>query len=187
MPFRTGAGARFAQLALLGECVFHADDAANLWGIGNENTLHTTLSRYVRAGLLYRVRHGLYATKLLAALDPNLVGVKAIHGPAYVSCETVLFREGYLNQPSREITLVARVAKRFTIGTNQYRCRQLAPRYLMNDVGVETVHGVRIATLPRAIADMRYFYPKKYLDKTVPRAVESASLDIARVIGYTTS
>jgi len=34
---------RFAEIAKLGEVIFHTKDSANLWQIKNTNTLHTTL------------------------------------------------------------------------------------------------------------------------------------------------
>lgn len=63
---------RFAQVAKLGEIVFRADDLANLWQITNKNTLHTTLSRYVKKGLLFRIWKGLYSVRPVADIDPFL-------------------------------------------------------------------------------------------------------------------
>jgi hypothetical protein len=37
-------------------------------------------------------------------------------------------------------------------------------RFLFNDAGIEKAEGVMRATLPRAVADMLYFHPRKYLD-----------------------
>ncbi len=163
---RGSTGERFARLAGMGESVFHVGDLANLWGIRNPNTLHTTLSRYVRAGLLHRVHRGLYATKDSGEIHPYLLGIKALHAQAYVSCESVLFDHGVINQPPREITLVSHVSKRFAIGGVHYRSRKMAVARLLDSTGIEMKDGVRIATISRARDDMRYFYPKKYFDDT---------------------
>lgn len=181
---RDSAGDRFARLAVLGESVFHASDLANLWNIRNPQTLHTTLSRYVASGLLHRLHKGLYTLQPNADLDPRLLGIKALHTPAYVSCESVLFDHGIINQPPQEITLVSRISKRFTIAHHRFRSRKLHDNFLMNDAGVTTHHGVRIASLPRAVVDMLYFYPNKYFD--APKRIHWGEVRaIAAIVGYT--
>ncbi len=161
---RKSGGERLSRIAALGEVVFHADDAANLWGIFNKNTLHKTLSRYVADGLIHRVYKGLYAIKKPGEINPFLLGVKAIHAPAYVSCESVLYQEGVLNQPPRDITLVSAYSSRFSIAGTGYRSRKMRDEFLFNDAGIEVKDGVRTASLPRAVADMLYFNPRKYFD-----------------------
>lgn len=161
---RASAGERISRIAALDEDLFHAGDAANIWGIRNKNTLNTTLSRYVASGAIRRVYKGLYSIKNINDIDPFLLGIKAIHAPAYVSCESVLYREGVLNQPPREITLVSASSKRFSIAGMEYRSRMMRDAFLMNDAGIEIKNGVRVASLARAVADMLYFSPKKYFD-----------------------
>ncbi len=179
-------GTRFAQLARLGEVVFHVQDIATLWNIRNPNTLHTTLSRYVQSGLLHRIYKGLYAVDILSNIDPYLLGVKALHAPAYVSCESVLFDEGLINQPPQAITLMSRRAKRFSIGGHQFLSRKLADHFLLNDEGIQTTNGVRRAILPRAMADMLNVYPGKYFDAKGSSLVNWAAVrDIATRVGYT--
>lgn len=182
---RNFAGNRFALLASLGETVFHSGDIANLWRIRDKNTLHTTLSRYQAAGLLYRVHKGLYAIKPLGEIDPQLLGLKALHGPAYVSCESVLFEQGILNQSPREITLVSAVSKRFVIAGHRFRSRKLHEKFLHHDIGIEQKNGIRKATVERAAADMLYFYPKKYFDAQNFGLLDLRKVrDIAEAVGY---
>lgn len=180
---RESSGGRFSRLAALGEQIFHADDLANLWNIRNASTLHMTLSRYVSQGLLFRIQNGLYATKKPADLDPHLIGLKALHGPAYISCETVLFNAGVINQPPQVITIVSSASRQFTLAGHDYRSRKLADAFLFNSAGVYTKSGVRIANLSRAVADTLYFNSKKYFD--VPSEIAwDAVRDIVRAIGY---
>ncbi|MDO8505758.1 MAG: hypothetical protein Q7S48_04240 [bacterium] len=180
---RESSGGRFSRLAALGEQVFHADDLANLWNIRNASTLHMTLARYVSRGLLFRIQNGLYGTKEPTNLHPHLIGLKALHGPAYISCETVLFDAGVINQPPRVITIVSGVSRRFTLAGHDYCSRKLADRFLFNNAGVYTKDGIRIADLSRAVADMLYFNSKKYFD--VPSEIAwDAVRDIAAAIGY---
>ena len=180
---RESSGERFSRLAAMGEQVFHADDLANLWGIYNTSTLHMTLSRYVAQGFLFRIQKGLYSIKKPTDLHPHIIGLKALHGPAYISCETVLFEEGVINQPPRSISIVSGVSRRFTLAGRDYRSRKLADAFLFNDAGVRIKDGARVASLPRAVADTLYFNPKKYFD--VPSAIHfDAVLDIVRAVGY---
>ena len=182
---RDFSGERFARLAATGEQVFHAGDLANLWDIRRRETLYMTLSRYTAAGLLFRVYKGLYAIKQPNELDPYLLGVKALHAPAYVSCESVLFKNGAINQLPSEVTLVSTVSKRLTVAGTRFRSRKLRDIFLFNDTGIETKNGVRVATLPRAMADMLYFYPKKYFDAGNSKIIPWPKVrKIATAVGY---
>ena len=183
---RNSSGERFAQLARLGEGVFHTQDIANLWNIHNPNTLHTTLSRYVQSGLLHRIYKGLYAVDTVSNIDPYLLGVKALHAPAYISCESVLFDNGLINQRPQAITLMSRTAKQFSIREHQFRSRKLSDEFLFNDAGIETTNGVRRATPPRAVADMLHVYPQKHLDAKNSSLIDwRAVRNIATRVGYT--
>jgi predicted transcriptional regulator of viral defense system len=155
---------RFAKLAAMGEQVFHIDDLANIWGITNKQTLRVTLSRYVKAGMLKRIYRGLYAIKDISEIDPRLVGVKAIHGPAYISCETILFDYGVINQVPRVISIMSGSSKAFSIGGRDFRSKKMKPQFLHNDAGIKIENGVRTASLERALADAYYFNPQKYID-----------------------
>ncbi|MBI5798971.1 MAG: hypothetical protein HZB10_03495 [Candidatus Yonathbacteria bacterium] len=180
---RDSAGERFSRLAAMGEQVFHADDLANLWNIRKASTLHVTLARYVSRGLLFRVQRGLYALKKPTDANPYMIGLKALHGPAYISCETVLFDAGVINQPPRFIAIVSGMSRRFTLAGHDYRSRKLADAFLFHDAGVSLKGGVRIADLSRAVADTLYFNPKKHFD--VPAAIQwDAVRDMIDTVGY---
>lgn len=156
---------RFAQLAKIGEIVFHTDDLANLWRIANKNTLYTTIKRYVGQGLLFRIYKGFYGIRPPQEIDPCLLGVKALHGYAYVSCETVLREEGIIQQELSAMTLVSSETKRFSIAGNNYYSRKLADTFLYQQNGITAVDsGVRKANTERAIADLLYFNPHMYFD-----------------------
>ncbi len=178
------ANNRFAMLARMGETVFRTRDAARIWGIWNANTLDVTLSRYLLRKNIYRISKGLYSMKPLSEIDPFVLGVKVIGDFAYITGETVLFKEGMINQSPTEITLVSRQSKRFKVAGNQYRSRQLRDEFLFNDVGIVNIDGVYIATPARAVADTLYFNPQKYFDGPVDwKAVR----DIATKVGYNIS
>ncbi len=156
--------ARFAKLARLGEQVFHVKDLANLWHISNENTLNTTLKRYVQSGLLFRVYRGLYSIKPINKVDPYLLGVKALHKFAYISTETVLFDAGVILQKIQYITIVSSESRKFFIGDINYRSRQLNDKFLFQKNGIKIKNDVNIASVERAVADLLYFQPNFHFD-----------------------
>jgi len=182
---RKSDGERFAKLAELDEDIFHANDLGNLWGIVKKTTLYQTLSRYLKRGLLFRVHNGLYSIKKVADINPYLLGIKALHRPAYISCESVLYKNGVLNQIPQAITLISAVSKVFSVGDRRYKSRQMKDEYLFNNIGVEIINGVREATLSRAVADMLYFNPKKYFDAGDSKMINWLEVkEIVRSVGY---
>ena len=182
---KTNQNKRFSDIASMGEVVFHAKDLANLWHIRNKNTLYKTLSRYTASGVIYRVYKGFYSIKKIRDIDPYLLGVKSARGDVYVSCESILFDNAIINQPPREITLIGKASKRFTIGDQKFRSRKLQDDFLFNDAGIQTKNGVRIASVERAVADMLYFSPKKYLDAFNSKMVSWIKVkEIVDKIGY---
>lgn len=183
LKIRQSAGERFALLAAMNEEILHTDDLGNLWQIHNPATLRMTVARYCAQGLLHRIQKGLYSLKKPTDLNPYLLGIKALHQTAYISCETVLFDHGVINQPPQYISLISAVSRQFTLVGQAYRSRKLADRFLFNNAGIEMRDGIRTASLSRAIADTLYFNPKKYLD--VPTAVDWKTVrDIVQLIGY---
>jgi len=156
---------RFAQLAKLGEIVFHIDDLANLWGITNKNTLYTAIKRYVKKGILFRIYKGFYAIKPPNEIDPYFLGIKALHSYAYISCESILRDRGIIQQELSAITLVSGKNKRFSLAGNNYYSRKLPDQFLYQQAGVNAAdNGVRRASVERAIADLLYFNPHAYFD-----------------------
>ncbi|HLD24913.1 MAG TPA: hypothetical protein VJB96_03250 [Patescibacteria group bacterium] len=154
-----------SKLLASGRVLFHTNDLALLWGITNRHTLHVTIHRYMKRGALYPVYRGLYAAKPLDTIDPRLIGVSVIHGFTYLSCERVLADEGIIPQQVIGFTFIAEKSKTITLGNMVFRYRSLQPRYLFHPAGITThENGVRIAGVPRAIADLLYFNPSYTFD-----------------------
>lgn len=161
---RISGANRIAELSTMGEKVFTVQDVATIWKIKNRQTLRILLSRYVKNAILYRVWRGLYSIIDPKEIDPLLLGVKILHRYAYVSCETVLFDAGLINQSPTEITMVSSASKRFSLFGRHYRSRKMSDEGLHDTTGIIMRNGVRIATPERAKRDMAYFNPKKYYD-----------------------
>lgn len=163
------------------ESVLHTQDIAVLWGMKKPATLYTTIGRYVKRGILTPLTKGMYTTVRPRELDPLLVGLKSLHGYGYVSCETVLFKEGVINQPPQEITLVGSGSRHWTISEHRFRSRKLKEAFLYHPIGIIEKNGIRFATRERAVADLLYFHPHAPLDAPV---YWQRVQDIQRAIGY---
>lgn len=146
------------------EKLFHTQDLALLWEIQNRNTLYTTIKRYVQKGILIQVVKGLYSTVPVKEIDKFELGTSLIHKYCYISCETVLFLEGVINQVVYPITYISSVSQKIELNGTLYIYRQAKPEVLLNHDGVIEKDGYFIATKERAISDMMYFNPKYYLD-----------------------
>lgn len=156
------------QLLRANRTLFHTQDLRVLWGISNSNTLYTTIKRYVQREVLFPVQKGLYSTVPLSKLDPWALGVVAVHAYAYISCESILAKTGYINHIPEVITLVGSQVKKFELDGKRFVVRQLADQFLFRPEGVTVENGVRQATAVRALADLLYFNPHTQLDASVP-------------------
>jgi len=144
--------------------LYHTKDLALLWDITDQNTLYTTISRYLKKGILTPIHKGFYATRSIETLNPLELGVSYLHTYAYVSCEYVLAQEGAIFQNPNAITLISSISKSFDIGPFHFRSRQLKDVYLYRQAGIVQHGNVLVASLARALADMLYFNPSYHID-----------------------
>jgi hypothetical protein len=171
------------KLLKLDQKLFHTQDLAVLWEITNKNTLYTVIKRYMAKGVLIPIYKGLYSTVSLSQLSPERLGVALIHKYTYLSCETILAREGIIFQSVYPLTFVSSSPQKFQVGNLFYSFRQMKPEFLFNQTGINNVNGILIATAERAIADMQYFNPRYYFD-SVNRINWKAVKLIQKQVGY---
>ncbi len=162
--YRINKDNKIAILARQRELVFHTQDLMVLWELYNKNTLYTTIKRYCQQGVLFRIQKGMYSIVPVNEIDPWLLGVKVLRDHAYVSTESVLAREGVINQLSDKITLIGDKSLKFKIASHVFVSRQMADKFLVNNTGIIEKQGIRQANLARAVADMLYFNPYFYFD-----------------------
>lgn len=155
---------RLSSLLRSDQSLFHTQDLALLWGVENRNTLYTTIKRYVKRGILIPVVKGLYSKIPVNQIDKYVLGTALIHKYCYVSCETVLVKEGVINQDISPITFVSSVSTKITFNGTLFVYRKLKPEILFDPNGVEKREGYYIAQKERAISDMLYFNPRYYFD-----------------------
>jgi len=150
-------------LKLKGE-LYHTGDLALIWGIKNNNTLYTTIKRYVKNGILIPIHKGYYSTIPLIQINPFNLAAGYLHRFVYVSCEYILTKADIIFQKGNYFTLISDVSKRFTIGGNSFWVRKLKDKYLFNNCGIMENNGVNWASVERAVADLLYFNPNYYFD-----------------------
>jgi len=143
---------------------FHTCDLALLWDISNNNTLLTTIKRYVKKGILYRVCKGFYATRLINEVDKFELGVGFIHRYAYLSTESILVEAGVINQSVNKVTFISNLSRKFKLVGREYVVRKMKDEYLYNDLEIKKVNGINRASVERAVADLFYFNPKAFID-----------------------
>ena len=155
---------RIKQLLASDQTLYHTRDLGVLWGMENQQTLYTTISRYIGQGIFFPVQKGLYATVPLDRLDPYSLGRSLAHGYCYVTTETVLSVAGYINQPVQTITFAASLSRRVSVAGHTYLFRKLADHFLGNTTGIFEKNGVFWASPQRAVADMQYFSRHYHFD-----------------------
>lgn len=122
----------------------------------------------VKGGALISLIKGLYSTISASEIDKFQLGAALIHRFCYVSCETVLEKEGVINQKIYPITFVSSVSQKIEFNGREYIYRKLKPEILLDPKGVEKKDGYFMATRERAISDMLYFNPRYYFDNRKP-------------------
>ena len=152
------AVAALARLRALGKPVVTTDDAAQALRAERSATTHT-LKRLAGAGLLRRIRHGLWATDL--NLDPLLLPEYLTAPlPSYVSFQSALFLHGMISQIPNVI-YVASLAqtRKVRSGLGTFSIHQLAPTFFG---GYEiATSGVCLATPEKALLDSVYLVPAR--------------------------
>ena len=174
---------RIDQLLKEERHLFHTRDLAIIWGIANDNTLYTTIKRYVKKGVLIPIHKGFYSTMSLEKIDPLELGATALNFYSYISCEYILALHGIIFQQLNYITLTSSVSKKFKAGKQEYLVRKLSDIYLFNDTGIFEENGVKKATPERAAADMLHFNPDFHFDNK--KGLDPAKLGkVRKEVGY---
>jgi predicted transcriptional regulator of viral defense system len=153
------AAAALARLRALRKPVVTTDDAALVLGAERSAATHT-LRRLATAGLVKRIRHGLWATDL--HLDPLLLPeYLTAPFPSYVSLQSALFFHGMVSQIPNVIYVasLARTRKvRTSVGT--FSIHRLTPSFFGGYEIVKT-SGVHLATPEKALLDTLYLAPAR--------------------------
>lgn len=152
-------------LAQQSQKLFHTSDLRILWNITNQNTLHKTINRLIKRKVLISIQKGFYSIVPLDQINPIEIGFRAINSFNYLSTESVLAKNGIINQSPSKITFISKKSLNFVINKNYYLVRQLKTISLNNSIGInQDNQGIFIADVERAVADMLYFQPNHHFD-----------------------
>ncbi len=163
--------------------IFTTSDLALLWEISNRNSLLKTIERYVQKGILFRIYKGLYSTLPLKNLNVYEIGCAIGGSFSYISTETILAKNGIILQDIKKITLFGRKQKEIVVGETTYLCRYLNNQYLLNRAGITDEKGYAIASVERALADIRHINPHFFVDNEL--SVDEKKVNtLAKQIGY---
>ncbi len=153
------AASALAHLRGLGKAVVTTGDAALAFR-AERSAATQTLKRLATAGLLKRIRHGLWATDV--NLDPLLLPeYLTAPFPSYVSFQSALFFHGMVSQIPNVI-YVASLAQTRTVRTSlgTYSIHRLGPSFFGGYDTVKT-SGIRLATPEKALLDTLYLTPAR--------------------------
>jgi predicted transcriptional regulator of viral defense system len=143
-----------SRLTQLGKPVFTTEDAA-LSMRATRSAASRTLSRLAAAGLIQRVRHGMWT--LERTLDClSLAEHLTAPLPSYVSFQTALYLHAMISQIPT-VTYVASLArtKRLRTRFGTFSIHQLAPRFFGGYMTVVAT-GANVATPEKALVDTLY-------------------------------
>lgn len=153
------AASVLARLRALGKPVVTTADAVLALG-ASRSAVTQILKRLAAAGLLERVRHGLWAVD--PALDPLVLPeYLTAPFPSYVSFQSALFFHGMVSQIPTVI-YVASLAQTRTVHTSKgtYSIHRLTPRFF-GGYEIAEPSGVHLATPEKALLDTLYLAPAR--------------------------
>jgi hypothetical protein len=141
--------------------VFSVQDVALLWGESESTTITNRLKKYIRAGKVLRVRHGLYAKD--EQYDRYELATR-IYTPSYISFETVLTREGVNFQYYGNIFVASYLNREIEANGQKITYVRMKRSVLSDTTGVNHVNGVAWATKERAFLDRLYVTKEYHFD-----------------------
>ena len=144
------------------QTVFNLKELAILLEEKNFDNLKAAVNYYVKKNMIIQVRRGIYAKK---NYDPLELAVK-IYSPAYISFETILFKEGLIFQYNETITIASYLSREIQVGTYTLRYKKLKESILTSPEGLAFKPYFTIAEKERAFLDILYLDRNFYVDYT---------------------
>jgi hypothetical protein len=146
------------------QTVFDLKDLAFLLWENNYDNLKSKVAYYVKKWYLTRIRKWIFTKE---NFDIYELACK-IYTPSYISFETVLQKEGAIYQYDDTIYLASYLSRDIKIETNwkilNICYRKLKDEILYNPEWVEKKDFYSIASLERAVSDMKYLKKDFYFD-----------------------
>lgn len=144
---------RYARLERLGVRTITTADAAATWRVSGM-TASKTLARLAAAGLIVRLRRGLWLVERSATAELIATDLTAPY-PSYVSHLSALYAHGVIDQVPAEVHVVAVGAEPRRISTSRgaFRIHRVPPRLFG---GFEQAGNAPLASTEKALFDWAY-------------------------------
>ncbi|HMS91413.1 MAG TPA: hypothetical protein PKC87_04290 [Candidatus Absconditabacterales bacterium] len=143
------------------QTVFTTEELRKLVPVETQRGFESFLYRAKKDGRLLNPRQGIWT---LAKYEPMELACK-IKKTAYISCETVLFREGVFFQfYGNTFSCVADDSRKYTIDDKEVIYYKIKSEILNNPIGIKEYDNYRIATPERALCDYMYINPRGVID-----------------------
>lgn len=141
--------------------VFTFQDVKNILKIPTDSGTKSFLQRAKANQSLYSPYKWFWA---LPNYDPLELACK-IKAKAYVSCETILFKEGIFFQfYGNTISCVSDDSRKYKIDKKDVFYYKIKSDILNNPIGIKEYNNYRIATPERALCDYIYLHPNGTID-----------------------
>jgi hypothetical protein len=141
--------------------VFSFQEVKDILQIPTDAGVKSFLQRAKANDALLNPIKGIWA---LSVYDPKELACKLKKG-SYISCETVLFKEGVFFQfYGNTISCVANDSRNYTIDGQYFPYYKIKSSILYNPIGIREYDNYRIATPERALCDYVYLHPNASID-----------------------
>ena len=150
-----------SKVLRLENTVFTFKDISLIWGDTDKTATIAGVNYYVKTGVLYRIRRGIYAK------DKNydrLELAAKIYTPSYISFETVLAKAGIVFQFYAQIFVTSYLTREITADKQIYSYRKIKDSVLTNQAGIEKKNNYAIASAERAFLDVLYLNKDYHFD-----------------------
>lgn len=141
--------------------VFTFKDISLIWGDTDRGAAISGVNYYVKTGVLYRIRRGVYAK------DKNYERLELaakIYNPSYVSFETVLAKTGIIFQFYAQIFVASYLTREISADKQTYSYKKIKNSILTNNAGVEKRNNYAVASTERAFLDVLYLNKDYHFD-----------------------
>jgi len=172
---------KYSDLYKIDKLYFGYEDLARALGI-EPASVRVSASRYVKQGLLLRIKRNLYVRRDIWISAGQLEKFKIANMglvPSYISLATALYYYGVTTQVQRNFfeSIAIRKTKEISINTDLFRYTKISVNLYS---GFVKEKGIFIATPEKAILDAFYLmsYGRYALDVS---ALDAAKLDYAKI------
>jgi predicted transcriptional regulator of viral defense system len=161
--------------------IFTIDDLSVIWGQNRRSDTVLSADWYVRSGALTRIWRGVYRLSDATVSESEIANKLVV--PSYISGQTVLARHFLTFQVTGTIHSVAPKTKSIAIDQTTFSYHAVKPAVFNNDLGIERVDGVNVASLERAVADLLYYSKGRYQFEDLSKINWQTLRQIAKIYG----